>query len=42
MRRRAFIHAAWLDIRAAFQAFEPRDFLTLLPHGRLQRRDLAE
>ena len=36
------LHPARLDRRAAFQAFQPRNLVTLCGDQRLQLRDLAE
>ena len=41
-RRGAFLHAAWLDVRAAFQTFQPRDLFAQLGDGLLQGGDFTE
>jgi hypothetical protein len=32
-----FVHAAWLDDRAALQTLQPRDLITLCGHNLMQR-----
>ena len=42
LRFRAFVHAAWLDRGTTLQALQAGDFVTLIGHDLLQRRDLRE
>ena len=42
LRRRRIVHAARLDVGAAFQTFQSRNLVALLRHDTLQLGNLAE